>query len=62
MDEGVRGQHATIRITRDGGSNDLLKNLVQITEVKAFHEILPDMNDIFIQVVKDATHKNRQAK
>ncbi len=62
MDENGRGQEATIRVTKDGGSNELLKNLVQITEVKAFHEILPNMNDIFIQVVKDATHKNRQAK
>ncbi len=61
MDENGRGQEATIKITRDGGSNDLLKNLVQITEVKAFYEILPDMNDIFIQVVKQASHKNMQA-
>ncbi len=62
MDENGRGQEATIRVTRDGGSNELLKNLVQITDVKAFHEILPDMNDIFIQVVKDASNKNRQAR
>jgi ABC-2 type transport system ATP-binding protein len=62
MDENGRGQEATIRVTRDGGSNELLKNLVQITEVKAFYEILPDMNDIFIQVVKNASNKNSQAK
>lgn len=62
MDENARGQEATIRVTRDGGSNELLKNLVQITEVKAFHEILPDMNDIFIQVVKKASTKNSQAR
>jgi len=62
MDENGRGQEAIIRVTRDGGSNELLKNLVQITEVKAFYEILPNMNDIFIQVVKDATNKNRQAR
>jgi len=62
MDENGRGQEATIRVTKDGGSNDLLKNLVQITEVKAFQEILPDMNDIFIQVVKDASNKNKHAK
>ncbi len=61
MDENSRGQEATIRVTKDGSSNDLLKNLVQITEVKAFQEILPDMNDIFIQVVKDAGNKNMQA-
>ena len=62
MDENGRGQEATIRISKDGGPNDLLKNLVQITEVKAFQEILPDMNDIFIQVVKEASHKNKQAR
>ena len=60
MDKGSLGQEATIRVTRDGTSNDLLKNLVQITEVKAFQEILPDMNDIFIQVVKDSGNKNMQ--
>lgn len=52
MDENGLGQQATIRITKDGGSNELLKNLVDITEVKAFCEILPGMNDIFIQAVK----------
>jgi len=62
MDENGSGQEATIRVTKDGGSNELLKNLVQICEVKAFHEILPNMNDIFIQVVKDASNKNRQAR
>lgn len=62
MDENGRGQEATIKVIRDGNSNELLKNLVQITEVKAFHEILPDMNDIFIQVVKDASNKNKQAR
>jgi ABC-type uncharacterized transport system ATPase subunit len=60
MDENGRGQEATILVTRDGGSNELLKNLVQITEVKAFHEILPNMNDIFIQVVNKASKKNVQ--
>jgi ABC-2 type transport system ATP-binding protein len=58
--ENGMGQEATIRITRDGGPNDLLRNLVDITEVKAFHEILPNMNDIFIQVVRDASGKPQQ--
>jgi len=60
LDENGMGQQATIRITKDGGPNDLLKNLVDITEVKAFHEILPGMNDIFIQVVKNASKKTTQ--
>jgi ABC-2 type transport system ATP-binding protein len=61
LDENGMGQQATIRITKDGGPNDLLKNLVEITEVKAFREILPGMNDIFIQVVKTASRKTKQA-
>ncbi|MFH0757135.1 MAG: ATP-binding cassette domain-containing protein [Bacteroidota bacterium] len=61
LDENGMGQQATIKITKDGGPNDLLKNLVEITEVKAFREILPGMNDIFIQVVKTATRKTNQA-
>lgn len=52
LDENGLGQQATIRIIKDGGSNALLKNLVDITEVKAFHEILPGMNEIFIEAVK----------
>ncbi len=60
LDENGMGQQATIRITKDGGPNDLLKNLVEITEVKAFREILPGMNDIFIQVVKTASRKTNR--
>jgi ABC-2 type transport system ATP-binding protein len=57
MDENGMGKQATIRIKQDGGANDLLRNLVEVTEIKAFHEILPGMNEIFIQVVNDATKK-----
>ncbi len=58
LEENGMGQQATIRIKEGESSGDLIKNLVEITEIKAFHEILPSMNDIFIQVVNDATKKN----
>lgn len=61
LESNGRGQEATIRVSSGVSSNDLLKNLVQVTEVKAFQEILPDMNDIFIQVVNQASQKNKQA-
>ncbi len=32
-------------------------NIAEITEIKAFNEILPGMNDIFIQVVNDTIQK-----
>ncbi len=58
MEENGMGQHATIGIRKGDGSGDLIRNLVEITDIKAFHEILPSMNDIFIQVVNDASKKN----
>ena len=57
LEENGMGQQATIRIKEGEGSGDLIRNLVDITEIKAFHEILPSMNDIFIQVVNDASKK-----
>ncbi len=41
----------------DKGTGDLIRNLLEITEIKAFQEILPGMNDIFIQVVNDTIQK-----
>jgi ABC-type uncharacterized transport system ATPase subunit len=60
MEENGMGRQATIRIQEGEGSGPLLKNLVEITEVKSFREILPSMNDIFIQVVND-TIQNKGA-
>ena len=60
VDENGMGKQATIRIKQDGGANDLLRNLVEVADIKAFHEILPDMNEIFIRVVNDATKKTSQ--
>ena len=58
VEENGMGQRATIKIKDGGeGSGKLLRNLVDITEIKAFHEILPSMNDIFIQVVKSTNSK-----
>jgi len=56
------GRQAIIRIGNDSGPNDLLRNLLDIAEVREFREILPSMNDIFIQVVGEASnHKTREA-
>jgi ABC-2 type transport system ATP-binding protein len=58
LEENGMGQKATIRIKKEGESSGaLLRNLLDITEIKAFHEILPGMNDIFIQVVKNSIQK-----
>jgi ABC-2 type transport system ATP-binding protein len=57
VEENGMGKQAVIRIGEHAGPNELLRNLVEITRVKAFQEILPGMNDIFIQVVSEASHK-----
>jgi ABC-2 type transport system ATP-binding protein len=60
MEQNGMGRQAIIRIQEGEGSGPLLKNLVEITEIKSFREILPSMNDIFIQVVND-TIQNKGA-
>ena len=57
LEKNGMGRHATIRLKEGEGSGALIKNLVEITEIKSFQEILPSMNDIFIQVVNDAIQK-----
>lgn len=58
MEENGYGPQATIRIMEGEGTGDLIRNLVEVTEIRSFKEILPSMNDIFIQVVNDASQKN----
>ena len=58
MEENGMGKQATIRVNSDKGSGALLRNLIDLVEIKSFQEILPSMNDIFIQVVHDASKKN----
>ena len=60
MDEEENVNKAVIRLLRDGTSNDLIRNLVDLAEIKSFREILPTMDDIFIQVVKDSNMKKQQ--
>jgi len=58
VEENGMGQRATIKIKKEReGSDMLIRNLLDITEIREFREILPGMNDIFIQVVNDTNVK-----
>ena len=58
VEENGMGRKATIQIKSGGeSSGDLIRNLLDLIEIKEFHEILPGMNDIFIQVVQDTKTK-----
>ena len=52
------GQQATIRIPQEASSRDLLQNVLELVDIRAFTEILPNMNDIFIEVVNKTSSKN----
>ncbi len=58
VEENGMGRKATIALkNEEDGSADLIRNLLNIIEIKEFREILPGMNDIFIQVVNDTNAK-----
>ena len=45
-----------IHISDDSKANDLLQLIIQQTEIRAFSEIIPSVNDIFIRKVKEQAH------
>jgi len=52
------GKEARIKLPENAKSNELISALVAHTEIRSYNEVLPSMNDIFIQVVESATGKN----
>ncbi|MEP2771187.1 MAG: ABC transporter ATP-binding protein [Fulvivirga sp.] len=48
---------SNIRITADASPNDLLKNLIEVTEVHSFVEKIPSINEIFISKVEGGSHE-----
>jgi ABC-2 type transport system ATP-binding protein len=62
IEENGIGKEARIKIPPAGTSNDLISNLVDITTIHSFNEVIPSMNDIFIQVVESDLSKNGKKK
>lgn len=54
------GKEARIKLPSGASSNELIAGLLQLTEIHSYNEVLPSMNDIFIQVVESASGKNTQ--
>jgi len=50
-------QEARIKVPGDVKPNELITTLAGITDIKSYNEVLPGMNDIFIQVVESASPK-----
>lgn len=51
---------ATVNLLNNAKPNDLLAGLLPLVEITGFNEILPTMNDIFIQVVGEQNEKKRR--
>ena len=49
--------HSLVKINAGRTPNDLLKELINNTEVHSFTEVIPSINDIFISKVKEGDHE-----
>ncbi len=56
----IKGNNQILKFQKLNGesNNDLLKNFIGRIEIKAFRELVPSMNEVFIQVVEQANKKN----
>ncbi|WP_159519084.1 ABC transporter ATP-binding protein [Sunxiuqinia indica] len=54
-------QRVKFRLEKEMTSNDLLQMLMQKMEIRSFREVIPSMNEVFIQVVGHANPKKQTA-
>lgn len=59
MENGI-GKEARIKLPQTAKPNELITALAGITTIHSYNEVLPGMNDIFIQVVESDTAKNNR--
>ncbi len=60
MDENGLNKELRIKIPADSTSNELIQALVPLTEIHSYNELIPSMNDIFIQAVNKASNNGKQ--
>jgi ABC-2 type transport system ATP-binding protein len=60
IEHGPEGDHmdATVRLVNGATTNQLLGNIMRTVEVTGFHEVIPSMNDIFIEAVERYNREN----
>ena len=49
--------NSIIKMKTNGSPNELLRDLIQLTEVTGFKEKIPAMSEIFITLVKGESHE-----
>jgi len=53
------GQKVSIKLPEGVNSNELITELVPLTNITSYNEVIPGMNEIFIKVVESASDKNK---
>lgn len=59
-DENGMTREVRIKIPADSKPNELIQALVPLTEIHSYNELIPSMNDIFIQTVNDASKNGKK--
>ncbi len=62
LNSGKSGDHikATVKLLHNNTPNDLLKAVIPMVEVQSFKEVIPSINDIFIQKVSENVEKQKE--
>ncbi len=60
LHENGMGKEARIKLPAGAGTNELIRELLPLVEIKSYHEIIPGMNDIFIQAVESSSTQKKQ--
>ncbi|WP_340113536.1 ABC transporter ATP-binding protein [Maribellus mangrovi] len=55
--ESEKGNTLKVQYLNGNSNNDLLKALMPAAEIRVFEELIPSMNDVFIQAVEEANKK-----
>jgi len=56
-DENEKMNTLKVQYLNGDSNNDLLKVLMPVAEIRAFEELIPSMNDVFIKAVEEANRK-----
>jgi ABC-2 type transport system ATP-binding protein len=61
LEQEIRGKRKRIKFQKTNGesNNELLHKLTAKLEICSFREVIPDMNEVFIQVVKQANQQKK---
>lgn len=55
--EAEKENHIKVQYLNGNSNNELLQNLISVSEIVSFEEVIPSMNDVFIKAVEESNKK-----